>query len=84
MPISVAKACWTRHLGGSADKHLESRQERVRKSAEDQSDARNAPISRSALGFYGLPPLWISSSLCINSVKCSMNYSKAGKTGWRT
>jgi hypothetical protein len=33
-------------------------------------------------GLLCLPPLWISSSLCINSAKFSMTSSKAGKAGW--
>ena len=41
----------------------------------------NRPSSAISSGLLCLPPLWISSSLCINSTKFSMTSSKAGQ-GW--
>ena len=54
---------------------------------EDRGFARKADVAlaffRIHSSFIGscLPPLWISSSLCINSAKFSMTSSKAGQ-GW--
>ena len=43
----------------------------------------NRASSSISAGLLCLPPLWISSSLCINSAKFSMTSSKAGKAGWQ-
>src|ERR1019366_6302227 len=50
----------------------------------DVSSVGHPSIASSAIssGLLCLPPLWISSSRCINSARSSMTSSKAGKAGW--